>query len=226
MVPKRHVRRSKSFSLVQFHRRRVSSGRDHRRVPHSLRQKHLPGVTQEIAPRVSMQVFAQPLLAVGDYTDFKELARPRTFEFLEYGRSAGTIIRDPISDEYTVDPDITRDDDAVFSFDNPDFNLKSLKLNAVFRWEVKPGSNMYVVWTRQQVDEANPGRFALGRDARRLFGASAALMSAPCPHAVQRTKAGFSSKAEWIVCVHSGTPSWSRSWRALNQTSRKRRSPG
>jgi hypothetical protein len=142
----------------------------------SIRQTQLSMTTRLsviLTPRVSLQVFTQPLLAVGDYTGFKELARPRTFEFLEYGRSAGAITRGPNSDEYRVDPDITRDDDAVFSFDDPDFNLKSLKLNAVFRWEVKPGSNMYVVWTRQQVDETNPGRFALGRDARRLFGAAA-----------------------------------------------------
>jgi hypothetical protein len=30
-----------------------------------------------VTPKVSMQVFAQPLIAVGDYGDFKELARPR-----------------------------------------------------------------------------------------------------------------------------------------------------
>ena len=40
-----------------------------------------------VTPKVSMQVFAQPLLAVGDYGDFKELARPRTFDFLHYGHA-------------------------------------------------------------------------------------------------------------------------------------------
>ena len=50
--------------------------------------------------------------------------------------------------------------------------MKSLKINAVFRWELKPGSTIYAVWTRQQHDTANPGRFAFGRDARALFGAA------------------------------------------------------
>ena len=56
-----------------------------------------------------------------------------------------------------------------FSFANPDFSFKSLRFNAVFRWEPKPGSAFYAVWTRQQQDSRNPGTFALGRDAAALF---------------------------------------------------------
>jgi hypothetical protein len=36
---------------------------------------------------------------------------------------------------------------------------------------MKPGSALYAVWTRQQVDQSNPGVFTPGRDARALFGA-------------------------------------------------------
>ena len=59
----------------------------------------------------------------------------------------------------------------MFTFDNPDFNLKSLRLNTVFRWEMKPGSTFYAVWTRQQEDDSRAGQFALGRDARGVFSA-------------------------------------------------------
>ena len=48
----------------------------------------------------------------------------------------------------------------AFTFSDPDYNFKSLRLNAVFRWEMKPGSNFYVVWTRQQQDFSDPGQFA------------------------------------------------------------------
>jgi hypothetical protein len=123
-----------------------------------------------VTPQVSLQVFAQPLLAVGDYGDFKELARPRTFDFLHYGATGGSIAYDSLARTYTVDPD---DAGAApgFTFNDPDFNFKSLRLNAVFRWELKPGSALYAVWTRQQVDLSHPGVFAPGRDARALFGA-------------------------------------------------------
>ena len=82
----------------------------------------------------------------------------------------GQIGFDSTTRSYTVDPDGGAD--AVpFSFGDPDFNVKSLRLNAVFRWELKPGSTFYAVWTRQQQDFASPGVFAPGRDAGAMFRA-------------------------------------------------------
>jgi hypothetical protein len=123
-----------------------------------------------VTPTVSVQVYAQPLLAVGDYRDFKELARPRTFDFLHYGTPGTTIGYDPVTRLYEVDPDAAGTAPA-FTFSDPDFNFKSLRLNAVFRWELKSGSALYAVWIRQQVDQSNPGVFVPGRDARALVAA-------------------------------------------------------
>jgi hypothetical protein len=121
-----------------------------------------------LTPRVSVQVFAQPLLSVGDYDDFKELAARGTFDFLHYG--ASQLAFDAASNRYTIDPD-AGGETSPFTFGNPDFNLKSLRLNAVFRWELKPGSTFYAVWTRQQQDFANPGLFVPGRDASAMLRA-------------------------------------------------------
>jgi len=123
-----------------------------------------------LTPRLSIQVFAQPLLSVGDYTNIKELARPRTFDFLSYGTGIGELFYDPIARSYDVDPD-GAGAAPRFTFDDPDFNFKSLRVNAVFRWELKPGSTFYAVWTRQQQDKASPGDFAIGRDTSALFSA-------------------------------------------------------
>jgi hypothetical protein len=46
-----------------------------------------------LSPRMSFQRYMQPLLAVGDYGQFKELARPRTFDFLEYGTGGSPLYR-------------------------------------------------------------------------------------------------------------------------------------
>jgi hypothetical protein len=125
-------------------------------------------VTALLTPKMSLTLFAQPLLATGDYTAFKELAAPRTFDFIRYGTPGHALSFDGTT--YTVSPD----DSAgapQFTFDNPDFNFKSLRVNAVLRWELKPGSTFYAVWTRQQVDSENPGNFTLGRDMKALFKA-------------------------------------------------------
>jgi hypothetical protein len=123
-----------------------------------------------VSPRVSLQVFAQPLLAAGDYSNFKELAAPRTYDFFEYGTAGSSVLYDVDSSTYTVDPD-GEGPAPSFTFGNPDFNFKSLRVNAVFRWELKPGSAFYAVWTREQRDGSNPGDFDVARDLGALLHA-------------------------------------------------------
>ena len=123
-----------------------------------------------LTPRVSIQVFAQPLLSAGDYFAFRELAQPRTYDFLEYGQSGSTLTYQPLLRRYTADPDGSGAAPPL-SFDDPDFNLKSLRINSVFRWEFRPGSTFFAVWTRQQQDSTYPGTFNAGRDLRTLVGA-------------------------------------------------------
>jgi hypothetical protein len=122
------------------------------------------------SPTHSLQVFTQPLIASGKYSNFKELAQPRTFNFLEYGAPGSSLTYDASEEEYTADPDAGGAAPPI-TFDNPDFSLRSLRLSAVFRWEMKPGSALFVVWTRSQQDDAYPGTFAIGRDTKALFAA-------------------------------------------------------
>jgi hypothetical protein len=117
------------------------------------------------SPRLSLQVFSQPLVSRGRYAGFKELEAPRTFDFLVYGPDQ--IVYDPATDTYTADPG--RGSGPV-SFENPDFNFKSLRVNAVLRWEWRPGSAIYAVWTQQREDDAYPGETDLGQDLDALFG--------------------------------------------------------
>jgi len=128
-------------------------------------------LTTLLSSKTSITLFMQPLIAVGDYRQFKELAAPRTFDFTNYTDSGTHLIAyDQVTDLYTVSPD-TEAGAANFSFKNPDFNVKSLRLNVVYRWEMKPGSTFYAVWTRQQQDNRFPGDYQFGRDAKAMFGA-------------------------------------------------------
>jgi hypothetical protein len=118
------------------------------------------------SPRLSLQLYAQPLVASGAYADFGELARPRSYDFQRYvdiSLSHGS---------YAADPDGAGPAPAV-AFDNPDFNFHSLRGNAVLRWEFRPGSTAYFVWTQSRVDEEPTGGFQLGRSFGRLLAADA-----------------------------------------------------
>jgi hypothetical protein len=123
-------------------------------------------------PRTSLQIYAQPLLSVGRYSGFKEAAEPRTFSFNRYGVDVGSIAFDPAAGSYTVNPS-EAGGGSPFSFANPDFNFKSLRLNTVFRWEFKPGSTLFLVWTQQREDQARPGRFDFSADVSSLMRAPA-----------------------------------------------------
>ena len=57
----------------------------------------------------------------------------------------------------------------VFRQWNPDFNVKSLRLNMVLRWEYMPGSTFYLVWTRDKANFDDPGSFDLERDLNNLL---------------------------------------------------------
>ena len=118
---------------------------------------------------MSLQVYAQPLISVARYWDLKEFAQPQTFSISRYGREIGTISLGS-DNTYTVDPD-ARGPAQPFTFTNPDFNFKSLRVNAIFRWEWRLGSTLYLVWTESRQDSTNPGMFSPRRDVGRLFSA-------------------------------------------------------
>jgi hypothetical protein len=123
-------------------------------------------------PQLSLQLFLQPLFSLGNYTTFKELAGPRTYDYNFYGEGGSTIDYDSENSEYTVDPD--GDGPAEpFTFSNPDFNYKSLRGNLVLRYEMLPGSVFYFVWTHDKLNDENAGDFNLDRDFNNLINAEA-----------------------------------------------------
>jgi hypothetical protein len=121
-------------------------------------------------PALSLQLYVQPLFAVGDYEKFKEIINPPTIEVREYGTEGTQISYDNESDSYTVDPD-GQGPAETFSFSNPDFNFKSLRGNLVLRWELLPGSVFYFVWTNNRVNTQNPGELNLNNDFTNLINA-------------------------------------------------------
>jgi hypothetical protein len=122
------------------------------------------------SPTLSLQLYIQPLFAVGDYTKYKELARPSSEDYNIYGENGSKISYDSEEDEYEVDPD--GDGPAEpFTFSNPDFNFKSLRGNIVLRWEYSPGSVFYFAWSHNKVNSDNPGDFSFQRDFGNLWNA-------------------------------------------------------
>jgi hypothetical protein len=118
-------------------------------------------------PLLSLQVYAQPFVSAGRYSDFKEFAAPKTYDFAVYGKDRGTISRSSTG-VYTVDPDGVGLAPA-FTFGDPNFNVRNLRGNAVLRWEYRPGSALFVVWQQQREGFEPIGDFSAGRDIGDIF---------------------------------------------------------
>jgi hypothetical protein len=103
-----------------------------------------------ITPDLSLQLWAQPYTASGDYASYKELAQPGTFNFFRYGVDGNsTLDFDSESNTYTVNPDGPGPAEP-FTFSNPDFSFRSIRSNLVLRWEYSPGSTIFLVWNHNR----------------------------------------------------------------------------
>jgi len=118
-------------------------------------------------PDISLQMFAQPFVSVGSFDKFKQLDRPESMDYSVYGEDTGSVSYDEDTDRYVVDPDGSGN--ATFGFGNPDFNFRSLRGNAVVRWEFRPGSTLYFVWQQNRSSRESIGSLNMTHDYGELF---------------------------------------------------------
>jgi hypothetical protein len=113
-------------------------------------------------PTLSLQTYIQPFISAGSYSDFKELSRAGAYEFVHYGAAYNTAT-----------DTVTTAAGTQFALGDPSFNFKSLRGNAVLRWEYRPGSVLHFVWTQERTDSEELGDLRFGPSTRRLLDARA-----------------------------------------------------
>lgn len=109
-------------------------------------------------PDLSLQMFMQPLLSVGDYGTYKQLQAAETLDFIEFAEGTPQAVGDEIfcaggrsclfDGRRYLDLDGTGPTD--YSFSERDFRVRSLRGNAVLRWEYRPGSTVFLVWQQRR----------------------------------------------------------------------------
>ncbi len=127
------------------------------------------------SPTMTLELYAQPFFASGHYSNFGEYAAPRASALDLYGRNGnlGTIAQtmgaNNVISTYTIDPDGPLGPAAPFTLANPDFSQQSLRGNAVFRWEYRPGSVLYIAWTQSRSAASEFGDLSFDRDRTALL---------------------------------------------------------
>lgn len=123
-------------------------------------------VNWTFSPRLTLQAYAQPYVASGRYGELKDVDDPGARRYADrfspiegsrYALDDGT---------YTV-----RTATGSYRFGEPDFGFRQLRSTVVLRWEYRPGSTVFAIWSHGRTSEIADGRFQLGRDLRGLAGA-------------------------------------------------------
>jgi hypothetical protein len=116
------------------------------------------------SPTLSLQLYAQPFLSAGTYQDFKEVVAPRAANYRgRYLRFVPKRVAD------SLEADVTGDGVADLRFADPAFNVKEFRSNAVLRWEYRPGSTVFAVWSQGRRADTDGAAFRFSRDAGDLF---------------------------------------------------------
>jgi hypothetical protein len=106
-------------------------------------------VDYTVSPDLSIQLYASPFVSKGTFSNVRELLDPRADRYQDRFQTYG--------------------DTAVTN--NPGgFNFKQFRSNFVVRWEYRPGSTLFVVWTQGREDpEGAQGTRSVMGDFGRLF---------------------------------------------------------
>lgn len=106
-----------------------------------------------LSPNMAIQYYAEPFISIGEYQDFNTVANPL--------HSYGENQLDPISllvasDQTTYGVDLDQDGTTEATISNPDFSYAQFRSNLVYRWEYRPGSELFLVWSQGLNDTSLP----------------------------------------------------------------------
>ena len=104
-------------------------------------------VNYTFTPTLTLETVMQPFAASGRYSRFGQLAAPGKPDLSYYGTAGSTIAKNT-DGSHTVS-----DGAESFDIDNGDFNERSLRTNAVVRWEWRAGSTLFLVWQQSREHE-------------------------------------------------------------------------
>lgn len=113
-------------------------------------------------PDLSLEVYAEPFSASGDYFDHGELTAARTTDIRLYPT--------PVRDTLTGQLEVTDGTDSFYILDD-DYGVRSFRSNVVLRWVFNPGSTLFLVWQRNLAEDRDAGRMVKFGSLFDTFGA-------------------------------------------------------
>jgi hypothetical protein len=125
-------------------------------------------VNLAITPDLTVQYYGSPFIATGRLTALRKatdtLSPVYEQRFHRYGPDE--IAYSAADNTYGVNE---ADGGPRYTFANPDFSFRQFRSNLVVRWEWKPGSSLYVVWSQGRTDRESHWEEAFHPNWRALW---------------------------------------------------------
>ena len=123
-------------------------------------------INYTVNPELSIEYYGQPFIAAGKYSDYKKITLPDAGIFNDRFH---TFTTSEISYDWTNNIYNITDGGNSYTVSNPDFNFRQFRSNLVVRWEYRPGSTLYLVWSQGRTSTDVNGLFSYGSDVKDLF---------------------------------------------------------
>jgi hypothetical protein len=108
-------------------------------------------IDYNITPELSLQYYGSPFASVGKYSELKEITEPQAESYTDRFSILQTSYSEA-DNSYHVS---AKGDEPAYSIANPDFTFSQFRSNLVFRWEYRPGSQLYFVWANERTFQNN-----------------------------------------------------------------------
>lgn len=105
-----------------------------------------------ITPDLTVQYYGQPFLTRPLYSHFGYVSNAMAKNFRERITQYNPAQIAYINGSYSVDENL--DGVTDYSFNKPDFNFVQFRSNLIVRWEYRPGSELYLVWSEGNTPDA------------------------------------------------------------------------
>ncbi len=122
-----------------------------------------------LTPNFTIQYYGSPFITAGKFFNFKRVTDPKAEKYSDRLHILqGTEIQYNDKDGvYNIDEN--NDGFTDYSFDKPDFNFQEFHSNLVLRWEYKPGSTFYFVWTHGRSNYVNENIVSMNKNFNKLL---------------------------------------------------------
>jgi len=123
-----------------------------------------------LTPDLSIQYYGQPFISAGHYSDYKRItdSKASAFDDRYTALSENQLVKDAETGDLNTDENL--DGIVDYTLYNPNFNFREFRSNLVLRWEYRPGSTLYLVWTHGRSQTIRNGAFNFNHDMEELFG--------------------------------------------------------